>query len=319
MAVIVFAIFFIVLALVAAFLPAQWTVGSGRKTDFSLAKRIAAGFFVLVAGLILLSNSCHQVENGHVGLVYEFGAIKGQTGDGLVFTAPWRSVKEANVQVQKLSFTDQRAEEGAKKVGDGLDSFSKESQNVFIDATLNIRVDPANIQNLYCTVGENYVEKLISSRINQVFKDETVNYSTVDIAPNRDIIKANVERRMREELETYSISVVGLFIDNIAFSADFEAAIEAKQVATQDAQREQERIKQREAEAQQAIARAHGEAEALRITAEGQAQANALLNASLSEQLIQFQAVQKLADNIQIALIPSGQGVIIDPASLLGR
>jgi hypothetical protein len=42
-----------------------------------------------------------------------------------------------------------------------------------------------------------------------------------------------------------------------------------------------------------------------------------LINDSLTPLLIQFQAVQKLADNVQIALIPSGNGIIIDPATLL--
>ena len=42
------------------------------------------------------------------------------------------------------------------------------------------------------------------------------------------------------------------------------------------------------------------------------------LAASLTPMLVQFQAMQRLADNLQIALIPAGEGVIIDPTSLLG-
>jgi hypothetical protein len=34
--------------------------------------------------------------------------------------------------------------------------------------------------------------------------------------------------------------------------------------------------------------------------------------------VIQFQAHQKLGDNVQIALLPAGQGIIIDPTTLLG-
>ena len=50
----------------------------------------------------------------------------------------------------------------------------------------------------------------------------------------------------------------------------------------------------------------------------GQADANRAINESLTPLLIQFQALQKLADNVTIALIPSCQGLIIDPATLLG-
>jgi len=72
------------------------------------------------------------------------------------------------------------------------------------------------------------------------------------------------------------------------------------------------------AQAEQRAATAQGEADRLRIEAQGQADANRLINESLTPLLIQFQALQRLADNVQIALIPSGNGIIIDPATLLG-
>jgi len=54
------------------------------------------------------------------------------------------------------------------------------------------------------------------------------------------------------------------------------------------------------------------------VRAEGQAAANRLLAESLTPNVIQFEALQRLGDNIQIALIPSGQGIILDPTTLLG-
>ena len=115
----------------------------------------------------------------------------------------------------------------------------------------------------------------------------------------------------------FSVTVTDLLIDNFDFRVEFKNAIVAKQVATQDALREQEKIKQRKAEADQAIETAKGEAESTKIRAQGQADANRLIGASLTPEVIQFQAVQKLSDKIQIALLPSGQGIIIDPATLL--
>ncbi len=84
----------------------------------------------------------------------------------------------------------------------------------------------------------------------------------------------------------------------------FTNAIEEKQVATQNAQAEQNKVAVSQAQAKQKAATAQGDADALRINAQGQADANNLLSASLTPQLIQFQALQKLAPNVQIALIP---------------
>ena len=138
------------------------------------------------------------------------------------------------------------------------------------------------------------------------------------VGPNREAIRRAVQQRLSNELGPYSIQINDLLIDNIDFRPEFKQAIEQKQIAAQDALREQEKVKQKQFEAEQAVETAKGEANATRERANGQADANRALAASLTPEVIQFQAIQKLGDNIQIALIPSGQGVILDPATLLG-
>lgn len=297
----------------------------GEREELLWGWRLLRWALPAVAGVIWLvatiNASFHQVPAGHVGVVYEFGSIVGQTGDGLQVIPPWREIKDATVQLQTLCFTDDETKcpSGATTVGEGLDSFSKETQNVFIDAIVNIEVSPEEVQGLYRTVGPNYINKLIPGRIAQIFKDETVNYAAVDLAPSREQIRTNVEAQLRTELAPYSIGVRALLIENVSFEPEFEQAITAKQVAAQEALRQQELIAAERAKADQRIEQARGEAESLRVTAQGQADANNLISQSLTPSLIQFQAVQKLSDNIQIALIPSGEGIIIDPSTILGQ
>jgi regulator of protease activity HflC (stomatin/prohibitin superfamily) len=127
-----------------------------------------------------------------------------------------------------------------------------------------------------------------------------------------------VQTRLSNELSPYSIQINDLLIDNIDFRPEFKQAIEDKQITTQNALAAQEKVKQKEFEAQQNVATAKGEADAIRERANGQADANKALAASLTPEVIQFQALEKLADNVQIALIPSGQGIILDPSTFLG-
>ncbi len=284
---------------------------------------IAAGVTAVLVGfwvLMTVTRMYHSVPAGNEGLVYGIGGnIVGQRGEGVAWTAPWQGFRTANVQVQTLAFIDDEnhVPEGAKRVSEGLDSFSSETQNVYMDVILRIRVSPENVQELYTEVGPNYVNKLIPGSVAQIFKDETINFRAVEIAPERETIRAAVEQHLRAELAQFSISVDAVLIENITFDQAFEDSITQKQVATQDALRAQEQVAQREAEARGVAAAAQGRSDALRIEAQGQADANRLISASLTPQLIQFQAVQKLTDNVQIALIPSGQGIIIDPATLL--
>jgi regulator of protease activity HflC (stomatin/prohibitin superfamily) len=239
------------------------------------------------------ARSFHSVPAGHVGIVYQFGGIVGQKTDGFQTTWPWQSIREASVQVQRHTF-------------DRLDSFSQETQDVFITATLNYEVSPGDIQILYRTVGPDYFEKLIVPRVNQFFKDETVKFRSVDIAPHRDTIREQVRKRLKNELASSSIQVDDLLIDNIDFPQAFKQAIVEKQVATQNALREQQNVKRAQYEAEQNIARA-----------KGQAEANRLIDRSLTPKIINYTLVQKLAPTIQTALIPAN--AIINTSNLFGQ
>jgi regulator of protease activity HflC (stomatin/prohibitin superfamily) len=265
----------------------------------------AAVLWLLWAGIHTGFASTKQIEAGHVAIVYQFGEIVGQKGEGLQFIAPWQSIRTENIRVQRARF-------------ENINAFSQETQDVFINATVNYSVSPGAVQNLYRTVGPNWFDTLVQPRINNYFKEEVVKFQTVDVAPNRESIRQTVRSRLDLDLQQFSVTVNDLLIDDIDFRPEFKEAIEQKQIATQDALREQERIEQRRAEAQQAIEVANGEAEAIKIRADAQASANEVIGKSLTDQVIQFAAVQSLSDNIQIALIPSGAGILLDPATLIG-
>lgn len=287
------------------------------ESDRGMIVAVAAVIvFVLWVGAHTALTALKPIEAGSVGVVYQFGEIVGQKGEGLQFIAPWQELRTESIKVQRKRF-------------DNISGFSRETQDVIVSTTLNYRVDPAAVQQLYRTVGPNWFDTLVEPRINQFFKAETVKYNTVDIAPNREQIRLDVQAKLDADLRQFSITVEDLLIDNIDFTSEFKQSIEEKQIAAQNALREQERISQRQAEAQQGIEsakgeaqqereRAQGSADAIRIRAEAQAEANRLLDESLTAQVIQWLAVDKLADDLDIALLPSGQGVIIDPATLLG-
>jgi regulator of protease activity HflC (stomatin/prohibitin superfamily) len=90
-------------------------------------------------------------------------------------------------------------------------------------------------------------------------------------------------------------------------------------VAQQQVQTEQQILAQKQIQAQQAVAAAQGQADATVTLAKGQAQANSLLTASLTDKILQYQYIQKLTDKIQVMLLPSGNQTIFDLKSLLGQ
>lgn len=247
--------------------------------------------------------SVAQINTGHVGVVRTFGRISGQINPGVSLKAPWQTYDSVNVQVQKQTF-------------DNLTAFSSETQNVYITTTINYSVAPQDAKSLIARVGTDWFDRLVPNNLNQAFKDETVKFAAVDIAPNREVIRLDVLKALRQKLAPYSITVNDLNIDNIQFSKQFEAAIESKQEATQAALRAKAQVAQATYEAQSRVAKAKGIADANVAVAEGQAEANRKLAASLSPSVLQYIAIQKFAPNVRIALIPGGAS-LINPTSLL--
>jgi hypothetical protein len=106
--------------------------------------------------LITPAFAFHQIPTGHIGIVYTFGNITGQTGEGGQWIAPWQSMRTESYQiqsygtvnipqdiVQKTSATDSVLPSGH------MGAASSETQDVFIKATMNIQLAPDSIINLY--------------------------------------------------------------------------------------------------------------------------------------------------------------------------
>lgn len=142
-------------------------------------KRGAIIAFVLWVGIWTLFATLKQVPAGNVGVVYQFGAIVSQRSEGLQVIAPWQSLDEESIQVQRQTF-------------DNITAFSSENQDVFVKATINYSVSPDAVQKLRREVGSDWFDRLIEPRVNNFLKEETVKYSIVEITPQRETIRLAV-------------------------------------------------------------------------------------------------------------------------------
>jgi regulator of protease activity HflC (stomatin/prohibitin superfamily) len=266
------------------------------------------GLLVVVVGWGAF-RSFHSVDAGHVLVVRQFGEIVGQRDDGFQTIAPWQTGEEVSTQVESRQFQmDDRQQissiEGAIRSGPAV---SSETQPVYAVVTVNYQVSPAAIQDLFTQVGAEFFDKVVAPRVFQVFKNETVKFRSVEVAPNREVIRREVQLELDRQLETFSIDVVDFLINDLEFPREFTEAIERKQVATQDALAAEQRVAQSKAEAQQEIERARGQAQAQRLRAN-----------SLTDRNIQFEALQIFKEKPpQIIFLPAGSGTLLDPSTFL--
>lgn len=269
------------------------------------------GFAVLLVGLIVI-RSIHSVENGHIGLIKQFGDIVGRKDPGVVLIAPWESISDISVRIQSKTFT--MDEERAPGTGSAV---TRDNQQLFATVTLNFQVDARRAVPLYKSTGGRYAEILINPRVPQTFKAVTARFRATNVAANRELLRRLTQQRLDSQLDRDGIHVTDFLIENVHFSPEFQKALEDTQVAAQRAKQEQQRVLIEEAKARQREAKARGIANSNVIEAQGQAKANKLIGESLNDRVIHFLSVQKLAPGIKSLILPAGSNFIL-PASVVG-
>ena len=248
----------------------------------------------IVLCIILVIISCvSYVPTGYTGIVTTFGKVHENTLDaGLNVHAPWDNVITMDNREQRVPFQ--------------LEAFSKDIQQVDVQGSINYNIDKTTAMNLYRDVGTEYATILIQPRIQEDVKIVIAKYTAENLIANRQNAADEIFELIKTELEPKGIHVISFAIENIDFTDAFESAVEAKQVATQEKQKAQTQQEQKTMETEQAAKRqkieaeaaaevqkieADAEAYALKVKAEAEAEANKKLNASLTDQLINYNQI----------------------------
>lgn len=235
-----------------------------------------------------------KVGNGQVAVVTSFGKVQDEVLEpGFHFKNYFEVLHPISVQTQSQKIS--------------LMAFSKDIQQVNTSMTINFSVDKANVTNLYKNVGGSYYDVLVLPRAQENLKIVFARYTAEELIQRRDELATSVFELMVEDLENSGIRINSITVDDIDFTDAFTNAVEEKQVASQKkltATTEQERLTmeaEQEAErqtiaaqaaAEQERIRADAEAYSIRARAEAEAEANAMINASLTEELIDYTKVQ---------------------------
>lgn len=260
----------------------------------SFTKYIALAVIVLIAAVVLITTMITTVPTGHTGIVVTFGKVDDVTlTEGLHFKLPWQNVVVMDNRTQKNAMSVQ--------------AFSSDIQQVDVTCSVNYNINSATAFELYRKVGENYYATIMENRIHENVKSVFSNYTADALVSSRNELSAKIYENLKTEMEAHGINITTVSIEDLDFTDKFTDAVESKQVAEQaklqaQIEQEQKTLEQRaEAERAQIIAEAEAEvkkiqadaeAEALRIKSEAEAEANALISASVTEELLRYMIAQ---------------------------
>jgi len=272
---------------------------SGKPVN---SKKTAKIFLWCAIGLALAITallSFTTIPTGQTGVVLQFGAPTGRVLDnGLHFKLPWiQTVERVNTQILMVQ--------------QDASSVSRDMQQVDAIISVNYRVRARYAVDVVRNIGAANVEReIMIPFLQESVKAVSARYPANQLINERDRVSMEMLNQLQERVEEFGIEIRGFNIVDFNFSDEFNAAIEAAQVAQQELIRVETEQQQVVIRAEAAAEAAEAEARAILVAAEAQAEANRLLAESISENLIRWETVNNW--NGQLPQVASDANAIID-------
>ena len=171
-----------------------------------------------------------------------------------------------------------------RRLENQANTYTKDVQQADITYVVNYQLQQDAAHNMYKEVGLNWEQTVLIPVVEGAFKQVIGQWDAVELIANREKATKATLKSVHDALKDRNINIIGIEMTNIQYQKAFEHAVEQKVNAIQKAIEEQNRTKQVEEQAKQAIITATAQAESMRI------RANALQQ---NAKLVEYEAVQK--------------------------
>lgn len=256
--------------------------------------------FVLVAALLLAFFSSYSIISpGNTGVIFNIwtGSLR-TVPQGIAWRTPWITQVQSYPTALMTYTMVRRTGEGTAQGDDSIDLPTREGQHITqdISVTFNTSEDQASqvfkafrgadildieatfIRRTIITVAQNVAGQMSLSEV---------------ISSKRNELQDNIQKNLSLELNK-----MGFHLDKVNLGAShlpesLEKQMQQKMAAQQQAQQAEYELQKQQMLAKAEVAKAEGEAQAILVRAKAQSEANRLLQATLTKNLIQGKAIDK--------------------------
>ncbi len=254
-----------------------------------LPKGIIGIVFLIVIALIFISKSTVTIGSGERGVLYRtFGGgvvtDKPPLDEGFHFVLPWNKVFKYEVRQQELF--------------EPMKVLSSNGLDIKLDASVWYKPNEDELGLLHKSIGKNYLERVIKPAIRSAARSVVGRYTPEQIySSKRDAIQSEIDAETKKILDNKHIELLSVLVRDVTLPKTIKDAIERKLGQEQESLEYEFRLQ-----------KARKEAEKQRIEAQGKADANRILSASLTDKILKDKGIEA---TIKLSESPNAKTVII--------
>lgn len=262
---------------------------TSRQQEFQLPR---TSFIIVLIGIILLITifkSTVTIDAGDAGVLwkrFDGGVVTDEPplGEGFHIVAPWNEVQIYEMRQQEFF--------------DEMKVLSSNGLDIELDATAWYKPQEENLGLLHKTKGINYLERVVRPALRSATREVVGRYTPEQIySSKRAIIQDEIFEETKKILDGQYIQLNNVLVRDVTLPPTIKQAIERKLKQEQEALEYEFRL-----------VKASKEAEKQRIEAQGKADANRILSASLTDKILRDKGIDA---TIKLSESPNTKVVIV--------
>ncbi len=243
---------------------------------------------VAVIVLVILLKSAVTIRSGQGGVMYRTfqGGVdtKKTLDEGFHIIAPWNKVIVYNVRQQETF--------------DEMAVLSSNGLEIALDVSTWYQPRYSELGSLHKTRGENYLDRVVKPAIRSAARSVVGRYTPEQIySSKRDAIQEEIFEETKKIIQDQHIQLNDVLVRDVTLPPTIKEAIERKLGQEQESLEYEFRLE-----------KAEKEAERQRIEAQGKADANRILSASLTDKILQDKGIDA---TLKLSESPNSKVVIV--------